>query len=399
MKKHIHEKSIREEHASAAYREEFADIAYLINSASTLEEWQAVHRLLTKWELQLQEAGSSMTEMLLLQRKEANAAFAKFVQRRYPEWMQLHPGIMSPDIFKKKIFPLLDQKEKVALVVIDNFRYDQWLAIQPILSEFFSVETEELYTSILPTATQYARNAIFAGLMPEDIRIMYPQYWVEEGDEETKNQYEKELITEQIQRFRRKDTFEYFKVNESDFCEKVIQKLRSSQQSLMVVVLNFIDMLSHSRTESKMMRELCADEAAYRSLTQSWFRHSPTSRLFERLAQLGYKVLLTTDHGTIRVENPVMITADKNTNTNLRYKVGKALVCKHKECFTMSNPKAFGLPAPNISSSYVFCTGQDFFSYPNNFNYYAQYYSGTFQHGGISLEEMLIPLITLIPKN
>lgn len=399
LKKHIHEKSIREEHASAAYREEFADIAYLINSASTLEEWQAVHRLLTKWELQLQEAGSSMTEMLLLQRKEANAAFAKFVQRRYPEWMQQHPGIMSPDIFKKKIFPLLDQKEKVALVVIDNFRYDQWLAIQPILSEFFSVETEELYTSILPTATQYARNAIFAGLMPEDIRIMYPQYWVEEGDEETKNQYEKELITEQIQRFRRKDTFEYFKVNESDFCEKVIQKLRSSQQSLMVVVLNFIDMLSHSRTESKMMRELCADEAAYRSLTQSWFRHSPTSRLFERLAQLGYKVLLTTDHGTIRVENPVMITADKNTNTNLRYKVGKALVCKHKECFTMSNPKAFGLPAPNISSSYVFCTGQDFFSYPNNFNYYAQYYSGTFQHGGISLEEMLIPLITLIPKN
>ena len=399
LKKHIHEKSIREVHASAAYREEFADIAYLINSASTLEEWQAVHRLLTKWELQLQEAGSSMNGMLLLQRKEANAAFAKFVQSRYPEWMQQHPGIMSPDIFKKKIFPLLDQKEKVALVVIDNFRYDQWLAIQPILSEFFSVETEELYTSILPTATQYARNAIFAGLMPEDIRIMYPQYWVEEGDEETKNQYEKELITEQIQRFRRKDTFEYFQVNESDFCEKVIQKLRSSQQSLMVIVLNFIDMLSHSRTESKMMRELCADEAAYRSLTQSWFRHSPTSRLFERLAQLGYKVLLTTDHGTIRVENPVMITADKNTNTNLRYKVGKALVCKHKECFTMTNPKAFGLPAPNISSSYVFCTGQDFFSYPNNFNYYAQYYSGTFQHGGISLEEMLIPLITLTPKN
>ena len=398
LKKHIHEKSIREERASAAYREEFSDIAYLINSASTLEEWQAVHRLLTKWELQLQEAGSCMTEMLLLQRKEANAAFAKFVQRRYPEWMQKHPGIMSPDIFKRKIFPLLDQKEKVALVVIDNFRYDQWLAIQPILSEFFTVQADELYTSILPTATQYARNAIFAGLMPEDIRTMYPQYWVEEGDEETKNQYEKELIAEQIQRFRRKDNFDYYKVNESDFCEKVMHKVRNSQHSLMVVVLNFIDMLSHSRTESKMMRELCADEAAYRSLTQSWFRHSPTCRLFERLAQLGYKVLLTTDHGTIRVENPVMITADKNTNTNLRYKVGKALVCKHKDCFTIPNPKAFGLPAPNISSSYVFCTGNDFFSYPNNFNHYAQYYSGTFQHGGISLEEMLIPLITLMPK-
>lgn len=399
LKKHIHEKSIREEHASAAYREEFADIAYLINSASTLEEWQAVHRTLTKWELQLQEAGSSMTELLLMQRREANAAFAKFVQRRYPEWMKEHPGLMSPDLFKRKIFPMLDAGEKVALVVIDNFRYDQWLAIQPILSEYFNVAQDELYTSILPTATQYARNAIFAGLMPEQIREMYPQYWVEEGDEETKNQYEKQLIEEQIQRFRRKDEFAYYKVNESDFCEKVIQKLRGAQQSLQVIVLNFIDMLSHSRTESKMMRELCADEAAYRSLTQSWFRHSPTCRLFERLALQGYKVVLTTDHGTVRVENSVMITADKNTNTNLRYKVGKALVCKHKDCFTMTDPKAFGLPCPNISSSYVFCTGQDFFGYPNNFNYYAQYYAGTFQHGGISLEEMIIPLVTLTPKS
>ena len=398
LKKHIHEKSIREEHTSHAYREEFSDIAYLINSATTLEEWQAVHRMLTQWELQLHEAGSSMKEMQLMQRKEANAAFTKFVQRNYPNWMHEHPGLMSTDLFKRRIFPMLDAEKKVALVVIDNFRYDQWLAIQSILSEFFSVTTDELYTSILPTATQYARNAIFAGLMPNEIKTMYPEYWVEEGDEETKNQYEKELIATQIQRFRRKDNFAYYKVNESDYCERVIQKLRSSQQSLMVVVLNFIDMLSHSRTESKMMRELCADEAAYRSLTQSWFKHSPTCRLFERLAQLGYSVVLTTDHGTIRVENPVMITADKNTNTNLRYKVGKALVCKSKDCFTITDPKAFGLPSPNISSSYVFCTGTDFFGYPNNFNYYAQYYTGTFQHGGISMEEMLIPLITLEPK-
>lgn len=398
LKKHIHERSIVEEHASAAYREEFSDISYLINSATTLEEWQAVHLLLTKWELQLQEAGSGMTEMLAMQRREANAAFAKFVQRQYADWMTEHPGLMSTDVFKRRIFPMLDGGEKVALVVIDNFRYDQWLAIQPILTEYFTVETDELYTSILPTATQYARNAIFSGLMPQQIKEMYPEYWVEEGDEETKNQYEKELIAAQIQRFRRKDAFVYFKVNESDFCEKVISKLRGSQQPLAVVVLNFIDMLSHSRTESKMMRELCADEAAYRSLTQSWFRHSPTLRLFERLAQQGYKVVLTTDHGTVRVDNPVMITADKNTNTNLRYKVGKALVCKSKDTFTMADPKAFGLPSPNISSTYVYCTGSDFFGYPNNFNYYAQYYTGTFQHGGISMEEMIIPLVTLCPK-
>lgn len=398
LKKHIHERTIVEEHVNAGYREEFSDISYMINSATTMEEWQAVQRVLTKWEIQLQEAGSGMSEMLAMQRKEANAAFFKFVQKHYASWMQEHPGLMSPDLFKNRIFPLLDKGEKVCLVVIDNFRYDQWKTIEPLLSECFNVVDDSLYTSILPTATQYARNAIFSGLMPEQIREMYPNYWVEEGDEDSKNQHEEELIRTQIQRFRRKDQFTYFKINESDFCERVIARMKGLQTPLNVFVLNFIDMLSHSRTESKMMRELCSDEPAYRSVTLSWFRHSPTYRLFQMMADLGYKVVLTTDHGTVRVENCISIVADKNTNTNLRYKVGKALVCKAKDTYLMEHPKAFGLPSPNISSTYVYCSGSDFFGYPNNFNYYAQYYTGTFQHGGISLEEMLIPLITLEPK-
>lgn len=398
LKKHIHEKTILEEKVSASYREEFSDISYMINSATTLEEWQAIQRMLTKWEIQLQEAGSGMTEMLAMQRKEANAAFFKFVQKNYAEWMKQHPGTMSTDIFKKCVFPALDNGEKVCLVVIDNFRYDQWKTIEPLLSEFFTVTNDSLYTSILPTATQYARNAIFSGLMPEQIKEMYPSLWVEEGDEESKNLHEDELIASQIQRFRRKDTYTYFKINESDFCERVIARMKGLQTPLNVFVLNFIDMLSHSRTESKMMRELCSDEAAYRSVTLSWFKHSPTYRLFQRMAELGYKVILTTDHGTVKVDNPIAIVGDKNTNTNLRYKVGKALVCKAKDTYVMENPKAFGLPSPNISSTYVYCSGSDFFSYPNNFNYYAQYYTRTFQHGGISLEEMIIPLITLQPK-
>lgn len=398
LKKHLHEKTIVEEHTNTTYREEFSDIAYMINSATTLEEWKAIQRTLTKWEIQLQDAGSAMTEMLRLQRKDANAAFFKFVQKNYPQWMVEHPDIMSTDIFKKKIFPMLDQGEKVFLVLIDNFRYDQWKTIEPLISDYFSVSDDSLYTSVLPTATQYARNAIMSGLMPQQIKEMYPQYWVEEGDEDSKNQFEDQLIGTMIQRFRRHDAYTYFKVNESDFCEKVITKIKGLQTPLNIVVLNFIDMLSHSRTESKMMRELCSDEAAYRSLTLSWFKHSPTIRLFERIAAMGYKVVLTTDHGTVRVDNPVSIIGDKNTNTNLRYKVGKALVCKAKDTFLMENPKAYGLPSPNISSTYIYCSGSDFFSYPNNFNYYAQYYTGTFQHGGISLEEMIIPLITLEPK-
>lgn len=400
LKKHIHERAIVSEHANRTYREEFSDITYMIDTARTIDEWQAVHRTLTRWDLELQQVDSGMRQMLEMQRAQANSAFAKFVARNYEQWFaspQDRP-LMSPDIMKRTIFPLLDKGEKVFFIVIDNFRYDQWKTIQPLLSEFFNVDSEQLYTSILPTATQYARNAIFSGLMPAQIREMFPDLWIEEDDEEGKNLNEEPLIQTQLDRFRRKDHFSYFKINESDFCERVIARLKGLQTPLNVVVLNFIDMLSHSRTDSKMMRELMADEAAYRSLTLSWFRHSPTLELLRRIAEMGYKVVLTTDHGTTRVQNPILIIGDKNTNTNLRYKVGKALNCKSKDVFTLERPDRVGLPCPNLSSSYVFCTGNDFFGYPNNFNYYAQYYRDTFQHGGISMEEMLIPLVTLSPK-
>ena len=353
-----------------------------------------------------------MRSLIEDQRAQANAAFGKWIAKNYESWFDNRATtsnnlkqpqttsniIMSPDVMKHSVFPLLDKGEKVLLCVIDNFRYDQWKTIQPLLSEFYTVAHEEQYTSILPTATQYARNAIFSGLMPLQIQQMFPQYWVEEGDEESKNQYEKELVQTLLDRYRRKETFHYWKINESDFCERVIGQLKGVQSPLAIVVLNFIDMLSHSRTESKMMRELANDEAAYRSLTLSWFRHSPTYDLLRRAAELGFTLVLTTDHGTTRVKNAVQIIADKNTNTNIRYKVGKALNCSSKNVFSIEQPKRVGLPCPNVSSSYAFCTGSDFFAYPNQFNYYAQYYRNTFQHGGVSLEEMIIPLVTLVPK-
>lgn len=397
LKKHIHQQEIVAEQTQQNYRQEWSDISYMIDTATTIEEWQAIERTLSKWDIELEN--SPMRSLIEDQRTQANAAFAKWIAKNYENWFVAERPIMSQDVMKHSVFPLLDKGEKVLLCVIDNFRYDQWKTIQPLISEFYSIRTEEQYTSILPTATQYARNAIFSGLMPLQIQEMYPQYWVEEGDEESKNLYEKELVQTLLDRYRRRESFNYWKVNESDFCERVIAQLKGVQAPLNIVVLNFIDMLSHSRTESKMMRELANDEAAYRSLTLSWFRHSPTYELLRRAAELGFTLVLTTDHGTTRVKNAVQIIADKNTNTNIRYKVGKALNCSSKNVFTIEQPKKVGLPCPNVSSSYAFCTGSDFFAYPNQFNYYAQYYRNTFQHGGISLEEMIIPLVTLNPKN
>lgn len=399
IKKNLHSSELVAAQTSSGYQQEFQNISALINRADSVEEWMEVYRLLVYWELKLADTDGAMEQLLLMQKRDANSNFCKFVKREYEDWVttENHP-LMSPEIFRRRVFPLLDAGEKVCFILIDNFRLDQWRIIQPLIAEYFNV-SEELYSTILPTSTQYARNAIFAGLMPERIAKMYPQFWVDEDEDEGLNIHESELIRTQLERFRRKEKFSYNKLNDSSAGEKFIQKLNSLKDiPLNVVVLNFIDMLSHARTESKMIRELANSDAAYRSLTESWFRHSSAIDMFRRLADMGFKVILTTDHGTIRVDNPIKVVGDKNTNTNLRYKVGKNLNFNHKQVFEMHDPAKFGLPSPNLSSVFIYACNEDFFSYPNNYNYYVQYYNGTFQHGGISLQEMLVPLVTLSPK-
>lgn len=399
IKKNLHSREIVAEQATSDYQQDFSKISMQINMAQSLPDWMEVYRQLVRWELKLSETDNSMSEMLLMQKRDANSNFCKFVKRNYQDWLDADDApLMSPQIFRRRVFPLLDAGEKVCFFLVDNFRLDQWRVVQPLLAESFNF-SEELYTAILPTSTQYARNAIFAGLMPYDIATMYPQYWVEEDEDEGLNIHEAELIQTQLDRFRRKDKFLYTKLNDSSAGEKFIRTLSANKDiPLNVVVLNFIDMLSHARTESKTIRELANNDAAYRSLTESWFRHSSALDIFRRLAELGYKVVLTTDHGTIRVDNPVKVVGDRNTNTNLRYKVGKNLSYNPKQVYEMHNPRKFGLPSPNVSSSYIYACNEDFFSYPNNYNYYVQYYTGTFQHGGISLQEMLVPLVTMTPK-
>lgn len=399
LKKLIHRKELVAETTQTAYQQHFQQLSMQMMDCCCWNDWAALYRQLVDWELKLVSADPALADMLRMQKAEANLGFAKFVKRNYVDWMQHHDFTMNHDVMQHHILPMLKQGERVFLVVFDNFRYDQWKAIETELTDYDI--TEQLCCSILPTATQYARNALFAGLMPSEIKQRYPDWWTEEDAEESKNLNEPHLIQAFLDRVRRRDTFSYHKINTTDEAEQLLAEADELLQrnSLNVVVVNFIDMLSHARTESKMVRELAHDEAAYRSLTLSWFRHSAISQLLHRLSQTDCRVVLTTDHGSIRTDTPVKIIGDRNTNTNLRYKLGRNLACESRDVFTVKDPKSVFLPSPNISTSYVFATGNTFLAYPNNYNYYVAYYRNTFQHGGISMEEMIIPLVTLKGKN
>ncbi|MBR1395655.1 MAG: PglZ domain-containing protein [Prevotella sp.] len=399
LKKNIHRREIETEVTQSQYQQNFQQIAMQIMDCRTWQDWVEAYKRLVHWELQLSSTDSSMTEMLDMQKKEANLGFSKFVKQHYMDWIEgVDAPLMSHRVFKEKVFPLLNNGQKVMLVVMDNFRYDQWRMLAQEIGDLFDID-ENLYCSILPTATQYARNAIFSGLMPDQIARMFPDLWVDEDEEEGKNLNEAPLIQTQIERYRRHDTFSYHKINTSTDADKLMQQFRQLEKNdLNVVVFNFIDMLSHARTESRMVRELANSESAYRSITLSWLRHSVIADFFRQLAQSDYHVVVTTDHGSIRCTQPVKIIGDRNTNTNLRYKLGKSLSFNDRDLFVIRDPRKAQLPSPNLSTSYVFATGDSFFAYPNNYNYYVSYYRDTFQHGGISLEEMMIPIVTMTGK-
>ncbi len=402
IKKNVHAKRLETETSSADYRSEFGQISSSFTQARTFADWIGIYKKLYTWNLSLTESqDEGIRDVLNFQMNEANNEFAKFIRRNYIDWISGNDKdapTMSHNLMKNRIFNEVD-KEKTTFLLIDNFRYDQWRAIAPMLHGLFDVEVEDFYCSILPTATQYARNAIFAGLTPLSISRLMPDKWLNDHEEGGKNLHEEEFLARLIQSQGKGYTMRYDKILRSEAGRKLIDNLdRICEVDLSVVVYNFLDILSHARTETDIIRELAEDEAAFRSLTRSWFEHSDLFTMLRMLSEAGRRVVISSDHGTIRVDNPVKVVGDKETSTNLRYKLGRNLNYNSREVFEITNPEEAHLPKSNISSSYIFAYNRDFFVYPNKTNQFVRYYKNTFQHGGISMEEMIVPYIVLSAK-
>lgn len=404
LKRNLENKKLVSEKATQSYQQEFRSIGSELSGRPDFNEWVEIYRKLVRWEIDLEKSkDDGIIEVLRMQQDEANTLFSKFVERNYVDWIKGKTGekpVMSHTLLKDKILPKLDQTDKpVFVLLIDNLRYDHWKAIQPMIEEFFRVENDEIYFSILPSTTQYARNALFSGLMPTEIRKKFPKYWVDEEEEGTKNQFEGELLGEQLRRFGKDIKYSYNKVLNLNVGKKLVENLPNLMgNKLNVIVYNFVDMLSHARTEMEMIRELADDEAAYRSLVQSWFEHSSLFEIIRFISSRKLDLFITTDHGSVYVKDPVKILGDKAVNSNLRYKYGRSLKYNAKEVFEVRDPEDIFLPRVNVSTAYVFARSGDFFAYPNNYNHYVNYYRNTFQHGGISMQEMMIPIIHLKAK-
>ncbi len=385
------------------YQSEFGKIRIEIDHAKQFSQWTEIYKKLTYWDLEIENLeDEGLKEVLQFQKTEANNEFAKFIKANYLDWLNIpktEKPLMSHILFKDKVKPLLVSGRQVVFIMIDNLRFDQWQIIMPELLPYFNIELEELYCSILPTCTQFARNAVFSGMMPKEIEKLYPHLWVNEEEEGGKNMHEQELLKFQLQRLGISQPFFFEKISTQKSGRKLAENISPLLNTqLSVIIYNFVDLLSHARTEIEFVKELAVDEAAYRSLTRSWFKHSYILDLVRQLSKRKVTVVITADHGSIKVLNPIKVKGDKHTTTNLRYKQGKNLDYNPKEVFEIKEPDRAYLPKPNVSSTYIFATHDSFFAYPTNYNYYVKYYTNTLQHGGISMEEMIVPLIFLAPK-
>lgn len=401
LKKNLDTSRLVSEKTTSNYQQEFRKIAMDLAMVNTYNDWIELYKKLIHWEIQLESISDiGMTEILESQKEEANSQFYKFIKNNYSSWFQgSDKPILSHTLFKDIIAPQIGKDKGTLLVVLDNLRYDQLRVIEPVIGEYFKTVKETTFFSILPTATQYARNAIFSGLTPLDMEKKYPNYWKNDTDEGGKNLYENEFLTEQIKRLNLNIKHEYYKITTLAKGRDLANNFaKTKDNDLTVIVYNFVDMLSHSRTEMDMIKELASDDKAYRSLTLSWFKNSPLFEIIQKAQKMGLKLIITTDHGTINTSKPSKVIGDKNISSNLRYKTGKSLTYNEKDVYVVKNPKEIFLPEIHMSSSFIFAKEDYFFAYPNNYNHFVKYYKNTYQHGGVSLEEMIIPCLILDPK-
>jgi CheY-like chemotaxis protein len=401
IKKNLDQSKLVSQKTNLSYQQEFRQLGMRLTDPLDAEEWADLYGKLVYWELELESAqDSGMKEILGMQKKEANKLFSRFVERNYIDWINGDEDapVLIHTLVKDKIIPL-SEKRKTFVLVIDNLRYDQWKVLQPVLSKSFTLEKEEIVYSILPTATHYARNAFFAGLMPSEISKRFPQFWKNEEEEGGKNAHEKDFLEANLKRLGKNVKWSYNKITNLDAGKRLSDQFSQLKENdLNFIVYNFVDMLSHARTEMEVIRELASDEPAYRSLTVSWFEHSPLNEIVKKIAESGARLIITTDHGTVKVSQPVKIVGERSTNSNLRYKVGRGLSYNEKEVFRVADPSKVHLPSGKFAAEFVFAREDDYFVYPNNYNQFVNYYANTFQHGGISMEEVLIPFVVMDPK-
>lgn len=404
LKKILDNKRLVAEKTTSAYQQQFRNLFMALNSNPDYNEWMDIYKKLVYWELEMGKSDSpEMMEVFQSQKQEANTEFFKFISKNYLSWINSKTAdapVMSHTLMQSKVFPHVEKGTPTFFILIDNLRFDQWKAIQPIFAESFRILEEETFYSILPTATQYCRNAIFAGMMPVDIEKQFPNQWKNDEEEGGKNLYEEEFFRAQLKRLK-KDNIKasYTKIVNNHAGQELVNNIHNLLgNDLNVIVYNFVDMLSHARTEMEVLKELAGDEMSYRSVTRSWFEHSPLHQALKKIADKKINIVLATDHGTVRVKTPNKVIGDKQTTTNLRYKHGRNLNYEPKDVLAFRDPRGAGLPVPTVNSSFIFAKEDGFLCYPNNYNYYVNYYRNTFQHGGVSLEEMIVPVIKMTSK-
>ncbi len=402
VKRALEAHSIQEGAASKDYLQVFGRVDDQVSRRPDWKQWVRIHQELCQWDLEFDRfGGTGMDQIHVDLRKKCNVEFARYIEDNYTSWLHADDGpTLSVDVFRKYVFPHLTAKKQVYFIVIDCMRYDQWLTIEDIIAPFFNI-TRDSYCSILPTATPYSRNSIFSGLYPADIHKQHPELWLERSkDDFSKNRYEDRLMDGQMKRARMGHLkTKYSKIYNADEANDIHRQVDTyGELDLVAMVFNFLDILAHGRSQSDILQEIAPDERAFRSLMRSWFSHSALLKILKKISRLGATVVITTDHGSILGQKASLVHGNRETSTNLRYKFGDNINGDPKQTLLVRRPAEFRLPAESPSKNYIFARENYYFVYPTRFHEYEKQYLGTFQHGGISLEEMIIPCITMTPR-